>query len=238
MKASAIVATILGCLVIAYFVAFPVYTFRYRLTVEVEADGVVKSGSSVIQVRWVTLPPIIPMGISKDYEIVTRGEAVVVDLSPKPMLVVGLYGDADPSRSRTSTSAYNLLLAARGLKVNRSDLSEVSSRREKIDVPISLLPKLIVLENPSDVKTLRLVGPTGATNDLGVGYRLLAATAEITDAPITHQIREKLPWLNAVDRDAVLVIDRGHGSQAIYRTTLIEDETPPPTCSVPGVDDG
>ena len=217
-------AVLFGCIA-AYLVAFPIHTYRYRLTVEVEAGGLVKSGSSVIQVRWITMPPIIPMCIIKDYEVFVQGEAVVVDLSPQAMVIVGLYGDEDPSRSLESKSAYNLLLAAHGLKANREGLSAISSLKHVVEVPVSLLPKLIILRNPHDPKTIQLVTPVGATNEIGNGYRLRSATAQITDATLTQVISAKLPWLDDAARSArpVAVLDRGHGPQPVFHNDFVEE---------------
>ncbi len=78
MKVLVVVVALLGALVATYVIAYPTYTFRYLLTVEVEVSGIVKSGSSVIEVRWATIPPFIPLGIGKEFETTVRGEAVYV----------------------------------------------------------------------------------------------------------------------------------------------------------------
>lgn len=59
-------------------VFWPTYSYRYRITVEVEVDGTLKQGSSVIEVtkRWDPTPgrPI------SHYSTAAKGEAVFVDL--------------------------------------------------------------------------------------------------------------------------------------------------------------
>jgi hypothetical protein len=48
---------ILG-LVILWAWRYPTYTHRYWLTIAIETDGVVHSGSSVIEVRWAGQPAL------------------------------------------------------------------------------------------------------------------------------------------------------------------------------------
>ena len=57
--------------------AYPTYTYRYRMTVEVMVDGAIRSGSSVIEVQIHTQPNLLanPTIVPK-----VRGEAVLVDL--------------------------------------------------------------------------------------------------------------------------------------------------------------
>ena len=52
MKVLAVVAVALAGLYGAYTWAFPSATVRYRLTIEVEADGEIRAGSSVVAVEF------------------------------------------------------------------------------------------------------------------------------------------------------------------------------------------
>ena len=60
MKVAGITAAVLCALILAPYVAwkiaYPTYTHRFRLVIEVEANGEVKRGSSVIEVSQTGIP--------------------------------------------------------------------------------------------------------------------------------------------------------------------------------------
>ncbi|WP_426437213.1 hypothetical protein [Bradyrhizobium genosp. P] len=55
---------------------YPTYTYRYRLTVNIEADGKLHSGSSVVEVIWYA--HFLPELVSFSPEL--RGQAALVPL--------------------------------------------------------------------------------------------------------------------------------------------------------------
>jgi hypothetical protein len=75
---------------------YPTYTYRYRLTPEVEMpDGSVRSGSSVVEVStWVTPPWTIPPGSNQTS---VTGEATPVDLGNGRLLVALLTRRTRPT---------------------------------------------------------------------------------------------------------------------------------------------
>lgn len=79
-----IAAGLLGCATI-YAVCnllFPTYTHRYRLTVNIEADGKLHSGSSVIEVRRNDHGPLEGLLHGRFDEEIT-GESPIVDLGKR-----------------------------------------------------------------------------------------------------------------------------------------------------------
>src|SRR4051794_5860365 len=72
--------------VISYKIAYPTYTYRYRLSLGIEADGQVHHGSSVIEISWPRQP--IPPG-SVQAEI--GGQAALVDLGSRGAVVASLF---------------------------------------------------------------------------------------------------------------------------------------------------
>lgn len=58
-----IIATLfIGVCYVAYKAKYPDYAFRYRLELTLEIDGKPHTGSSVIEVQWITLRPWMLVG--------------------------------------------------------------------------------------------------------------------------------------------------------------------------------
>src|SRR5947209_1600668 len=76
--------------------AYPTYSYRYRLTLAIEVDGKVHTGSSVIEIIWSGGPTIGDVG---PYHPSIRGQAALVDIAPHGVLIAALingesYGPA------------------------------------------------------------------------------------------------------------------------------------------------
>ena len=65
------------CFYFGYKLLYPTYTYRYRLSVEVETPDEIRSGSSVIEVRYEMFPELLT---ERDHISRVFGEAVFVDL--------------------------------------------------------------------------------------------------------------------------------------------------------------
>ncbi len=85
-----VIASIYG----AYKLAYPTYTHRYRLTIELEVDGVAKRGSSVIEVRAWSQPKLLPNFANVLYR--SYGEAIHFKLERGPTLIVLLASAGPP----------------------------------------------------------------------------------------------------------------------------------------------
>ena len=85
MKWLGIAFVVVAVGVILYKISYPSYSYRYRMTVNVEVDGQIRSSSSVIEARVskqpVFLPGVNPLQYSE------RGEAVFVDLGGQNNIV-------------------------------------------------------------------------------------------------------------------------------------------------------
>lgn len=96
-----ILPVLLAAPFIAWKATFPTYTHRYRLTVNIEADGKLYSGSSVIEVRRHFQPPIAVqsrhytriVGVSPVVKLGSRG---VVVAALKPHLFLEAHFDPHP----------------------------------------------------------------------------------------------------------------------------------------------
>jgi hypothetical protein len=78
----------------AYKLAYPTYTHRYRLSVELEIDGIAKRGSNVIEVRAWSQPKLLPDFANVLYR--SYGEAIHFKLERGPTLIVLLASRGPP----------------------------------------------------------------------------------------------------------------------------------------------
>lgn len=149
VKKLVVTVAFLGGLVAAYLYAYPIYTFRYRVTVEAEVEGIVRSGESVVEARWVTMPPFVPLDVSRDYSVDLHGEAVFVDLGLTHLpLMLTLSASAAQEDCRTCTSFVYLPLRAYQSTQDREDLSALSKKmKSRVEVDRVYWPGLVTFES-------------------------------------------------------------------------------------------
>ncbi|KRR22285.1 hypothetical protein [Bradyrhizobium retamae] len=192
------IATILipiGAAILAYQVAYPSVTLRYRLTLEVEVDGQPKFGSGVIEVTYSKQPQI---AAQHELAIGCRGEAVVLDLGSRGTLFALLREDTD-SRSGPEwivLRAFNFPGGSLPSPVEEGikQVQHVSGKRE---LPLDSLPMLVRFRDINDPKTVERVHPQNLVERFGPGARLVRATLEIVPPsdPLTTGIEKRLGWL-------------------------------------------
>ena len=73
-------------------------TFRYRMTVEVNVNDVLKVGSGVVEIQW-TIPPRALQGIAYNNAII-KAQAVLVDLGDGDALLASPAGSEDGTAFR------------------------------------------------------------------------------------------------------------------------------------------
>ncbi len=207
----------LGILLAIAFAGLAVYvaafsaTVRYRLTLEAEVDGKLKTGSGVIEVNYSKNNDPIS---NAEFSIDIRGEAVVLDLGQRGTLFALLKGDTD-SRSGPDyivLRAFNFSGGALPRPVTKG-LSDVRKLSGKVELPLTSLPLLVRFRDINDPKTLEKVDPLNLDKSFGPGVKLTRTTLEvvssgiwplswfgITGEPITTGVERKLEWLNHLDQ--------------------------------------
>lgn len=195
----------------------PTYKNRYRLTLEVEDNGKIYSGSSVFEHELRKLPPNLNFQ-SVDRKF--RGEATPVELDNDRVLVALLYsshttfGRSDRPNNNPWT-AYYFIGRSRGWDTEwRNGRNETLERLRRYpkDTPLEIrpedLPALIVFRDRRDPMTAEPADPRDLAKALGPGVRLKRATIEITGAPLSNSIEQQFPWLR--DRLARHAAISGH----------------------------
>jgi hypothetical protein len=179
-------------------------TIKYRLTLQVEVDGVVHEGSSVIETEWTHYPKWLQM-MTSPWRVEVHGEAVVVDLGSRGLLFALLTGPArydhghhlrvDPTDPAAILSNFHFT-GREG--ITHESLDGLSRRRDVIDVPFSDLPELVRFGDIRNPGSMDQVNPDELDVKFGPGVKLVRATLAITNAPISSGIETRLTWLNGL----------------------------------------
>jgi len=188
MRFIVITLTIILALFLGYIWYYPTYRWHQKMTVEVEVDGKLYTGASVLMLSVKPIPGFLP--INADSEFDERGEAVVLKLPQGQYLFASLW-DIDPIyTSKVFRSRINMRVP--GLRWAR----DISRLREKIDIPPKLYPLLVTFADINDPVSVQKVNPNDLAATFGKGVRLKRITLEITNEPVTKgEVEKVLGWL-------------------------------------------
>jgi hypothetical protein len=175
---------------------------RYRLTFGVEVGGVAYAGSTIVEVTYEQIPAwqnLIGPGIAAIYQgqagLLKLPDGKMVCLMPRGEYVV--YGKENYS----ATAIANRLLSVNGSPTGPKKewhpvhASSAATVTGDSDIPIELLPPMIVLDDPANPSSAHLFDPEHPERTLGSGARFLGAQIAVTNAPVSHDIEAVLPWL-------------------------------------------
>ena len=206
---------------------FPVWTVRYRLTMDVATGDRIVSGSGVIETIWHDQWIRFPLAPGRPWGVDVRGEAVTVDLGSSGLLFLLLTPDeARDSNSYpiSSASPASFLLAAftnsritgPGAASDRL-LFEIERRSDVVEAPPALLPMLVRFRDIDDPKSIERVDPGDLAKVFGPYVKLVRVTARVVPtgvwplnqtgwatpqrmfgAPVTTGIERKLPWVESI----------------------------------------
>jgi hypothetical protein len=209
MRTLAIILGVVAALGAAFLWAFPTYSHRYRLTVDVDTPEGVRSASSVIEVErkdetWI----LIAQG-----RFVSRvhGEAVFVDLGAGrnviALLAHGPNGSNVGQRVSLAIEAYGFF------KWDKDAWTGRAKMQGPVELKAPLIPTFVTFSDLSDPKTARVVRPEEFEAVFGKGVRFKRAFIEMVPTgtwpfnrlgwprslvgePVTRGIEAKLPWWN------------------------------------------
>jgi hypothetical protein len=181
------------------------HTFRYRLTLSVNVDGTVHTGSSVIEDTFIDQVALAGLAGGIPWATRLRGEAVAVDLGARGILFCVLA--RDPARS-TSREAELLPILVFGNYFSdgfpstssrrfASQISEILRYRPKRAIDPIFLPMLVRFRDVDNPASVERVDPENLAARFGDGVELAAAMMEITDEPVTTGIESVLRWLKS-----------------------------------------
>ena len=170
--------------------------YSFRLTIKVDVDDELKEGSSVIYVAHRSPPQWVRGFFSSEAWV--NGDAVFVDLGRHRNLLAALV------LGPKGLSAGIQSLVPRAFDLNSYDehgrLVGMSVPRlgSKVELRGDNIPTLVTFSNIRDPDTARLVPPPDFPAIFGQGVTFRGAWVEITDAPVTRGLEEKLPLLQVL----------------------------------------
>jgi hypothetical protein len=199
-------AAVVAAAVVWRSIENPTYVHRFRLAIEVEVGGEVRSGSSVIEVR--TTDYNVGMPGAKGTRSRVLGEAVLVDLG-KGRNVIAALG-AGPAGSVDGIAALTLsafMPTRPGLKHR-----DVPNLTGSAPLTGQQIPTLVTFSDLGDPKTARVIAPEEFEQAFGGDARFKRAYVEMVPAgswpfnaigwpaslagePVTRGLETKMPWL-------------------------------------------
>jgi hypothetical protein len=201
-------AAIVGGLYLAYLMIFPTAYLRYRLTLDVDVDGVTLAGSGVVEIAYPGMPDwLSEIGQAAHFAGEMQGYAITVDLGARGLLFVVDAYPADPKTHLIAGSPATRLsflpFAAYGLSGTGSyfpssglaAVRELQTKKGPVDIPPDSLPMLVRFRNIDDGDTIEEVDPRDLGAAYGPGVRLARARFEFTTDPVSPMPQAWPKWL-------------------------------------------
>lgn len=200
-------------------------TFRYRLAFSVSVNGAVKSGSSIISVRY--WRGGASWGTGEATYTVVNGVAPVIDLGEYGMLVAAMAYDVDAWARR---KACKQPLAAESLpgKFGLAPAALANLREGKRDLTDGSCPAFIWFPSGQSYERAQQLCPEEFSGAIGANVELRSVTIEAApDAPLVTRLDISAPWLDEIRTDQKKgQVTTWAGTFKPLRTSQIEtDET-------------
>jgi hypothetical protein len=180
---------------------------RYKVSVELEENGKVRTGSSVWQ--WRISRPTLALASPYDTEF--HGEAVHIPLDQHPDVFALLMNSEADSHYAPMLVERRFGLGWRNAgKAGRSydrvkDVRDIASRvGERVELDCRdprACPMLVWFERPDDPTSVRMADPARLPRLDDSGITLRRITVEITRDELTRSMAKTIPWLRPVGKE-------------------------------------
>ena len=222
-------AAIAGGLYLAYLMFFPTDYLCYRLTLDVDVDGVTRTGSGVVEIAYQGMPDwLSELGQGAHFGGEMRGYAITVDLAERGLLfVVNAYPFLVDPRTHlialSRAASLNMLpFVAYGM-VNSFDptsglaaVHKLQTEKGPVEFPPDRLPMVVRFRNINDGDTIEELDPRDLSAAYGPGIRLARARLEFTTDPVSPMPQTWPKWLALMFAvKGSDVVDRPRGKIAV-----------------------
>lgn len=189
------IVLIIGFLTLAYWQAYPSYSWNQKVTMTVQAPDGILSASSVGRMlvsEKVSLGIAEAGGINSDFE----GEAVVVAL-PKGQFLFSLITGANSFSLKAFSDVPGVRRKADGSYAQWDESAkQIQSLKGAGAFPPEHFPMLVAFGDINDPASVKEVDPNNLAATFGPGYSLKSITLEITDEPVTEgEVEKVLGWI-------------------------------------------
>ena len=164
---------------------FPSYSWHQKMTVEVEVDGKVYTGSSVVEMHVSGNPETGLVRGVRSYGL--RGEAVVVELPGHRYLFALLTYNVF-----LTGKVFHDLVGGVWSEPEKGWASRIGEVEEVRAINLQDYPLLVTFTDINIPKTVQRVDSDNLAATFGPGVSLKLITLEITDAPVTTGQVEKV----------------------------------------------
>jgi hypothetical protein len=199
---------IVGGLCLAYLMFFPTDYLRYRLTLDVDVDGVTRTGSGVVEVAYQGMSGwLSEIGQGAHFGGEMRGYAITVDLGERGLLFVVdsrpfLEDPATHLLALPKLASLNMLpFVAYGLSQSYDPSSglaavrKLQTKKGSVNVPPDGLPMVVRFLNVDDGSTIEELDPRDLSAAYGPGVRLARARFEFTTDQVSPMPAIWPKWL-------------------------------------------
>ena len=201
------------------YVGLAQYTWHQKMTIEVEVNGQLYTGASVVKVTVQESEPLTKQ-LGYPLQFGATGEAAFVELPGNRYLFALLGGG--PSGSGPQTNALNIFqdqLPRKGLE----RFAVLSTSRFKTEIPRSHYPLLVAFMDINNPNSVREVDPDNLAATFGPGGSLKRLTLEITDEPVTEGKIEQFGFMGVLKKQGTLsglvMADKNHPEPVNYLTS-------------------
>jgi hypothetical protein len=195
------------------------HVWRQKLTVEVDTPDGPRSGSSVVEVIARLRSEANTSGELIETSLV--GEAAVVRITDKRLLIAMLSGDHLPTQERMIWSVFGDTLQRTGKPMDFKTLGSLIESKPKKTLLPEQFPLLLTFENNHDFDTATAIKSSDMLSRFGPGITLKKVVLAITDAPVST---------SAIETDLVeLVWHTKHGQDPTRRMPIcgVDDPSSP-----------
>ena len=179
----------------------PRLSAKYSVTVDVDDNGAIVSGSSVQQIDCA-----FAHGISKGFGNPStcriKGEAVFVDLGSRGLLFILLTEERNDQgvRRGQSNTAWGIFENANKnlydpVGETEQAFERIITRGLPVDAPAEQAPMLVRFRDLNDSTSVERVDPQNLEASFGRGVQIKRIRVALTNDPLTTGIETRLPWL-------------------------------------------
>jgi hypothetical protein len=194
----------------AWFYYFPTYHHRYKMTVEIEADGEIHTGTGLVDVRYFWQEPLKGLAGGAGTSNSMRGRAPIIDLGKRGLILALLHPGALPNTDYQPRPESGITIALRAFygdtwwvdPVSHMDRSQIVLKSIARETGARTLlpqnyPAFVWVQNRKIQDSAIPVTPSEMPLKIDASVRLRSVEIVMTKEDMDDEIFLVLPWLAA-----------------------------------------